>query len=218
MDGPIPADPANLDTLVVLLFALTFVSIFGILTILVLMSITAKPLREYIYEEIFYSIGANFNSVEAHSAKTAFFATNKVDLITHLLYLNTLTFLCVDFTKQNKVDGLAYWIVLGVLGAAVLGNNLHGYRIMNTTASTCNTKLYFIVRWILQCLYIYLSLTLVLNKSLGWADLELTDAKTEVRTLQIICAVVCLFSCIVFGGLLWTASALLKVKSRTEFD
>ena len=147
---------------------MTFVSLLGVWLILIFMIMTAKPLRDYIFEEIFYEIGANVNAVEQHKTKTAFFGTNKVDLITHLLYLNTLAFLCYDFTLQNGLDDLPYWITLGVFGAIALINNLHGYHIMNTTASSTNSKVYFIIRSFLQFLYIYLSLTLILGKSLVW--------------------------------------------------
>ena len=110
---------------------------------------TVKPLREALYEDIFHKIGANINSVESHKSTTAFFGTNKVDLITHLLYLNTLAFLCYDFTLQNNLDVLPYWILISVFAVAALGNNFHGNRIMNTTASSLNTKVYFITRFLL---------------------------------------------------------------------
>ena len=92
------------------------------------MIITVKPLRDSIFEEIFYQIGANVNSVQAYKAKTAFFGTNKVDLITHLLYLNALTFLCYDYTLQNGLEDLYYWITLGVFALIAISNNLHGQK------------------------------------------------------------------------------------------
>lgn len=110
------------------------------------MVIVVKPLRDHIFEDIFYEIGANVNSVQSHKAKTAFFGTHKVDLITHLLFINALTFLCYDFTQQNGLEDLYYWIVLGVFTVVAILNNIHGHRIMHTTASSFNTKAYFVVR------------------------------------------------------------------------
>ena len=206
MDEPNPTDaPSNTDQLTLLLFILTFVSLFGVCLILFFMIITAKPLRDFIFEEIFHEIGANINSVEQHKAKTAFFGTNKVDLITHLLYLNTLAFLCYDFTIQNGLDDLPYWVTLGVFGTLLLLNNLHGYYTMNTTASSFNSKCYFVVRTVLQLVYIYLSFTLILGKSLAWKSLTLTDNKTEVESLRVVCIVVTIFSTIIYVILIITA-------------
>jgi len=71
---------------------------FAVICFVFFMSLTVKPLRELIFEEILHDIGSNVNIVSTYQATTAFFGTNKVDLITHLLYLNTLAFLCYDFT------------------------------------------------------------------------------------------------------------------------
>ena len=219
MDGPDPEDaPSNLDTLTLLLFIMTFVSLLGVVLILIFMILTAKPLRDYIFEEIFHEIGANINSVQNHKAKTAYFGTNKVDLITHILYLNTLAFLCYDFTLQNGLDDTPYWIVLGVFGTCLLLNNVHGYYTMNTTASSFNSKFYFIVRSLLQLVYIYLSLSLVLGKSLAWKTLPLTENENEVEELRVICIVVTIFSSIIYVVLIITAAKLLKIITRTEFD
>ena len=43
---------------------MTFVSLAGVILILFFMIMTAKPLRDYIFEEIFFEIGANVNAVE----------------------------------------------------------------------------------------------------------------------------------------------------------
>lgn len=201
-----------------MLFILTFVSILGVILILIFMIMTAKPLRDFIFEEIFHEIGANINSVEQHKAKTAYFGTNKVDLITHLLYLNTLAFLCYDFALQNGLDDTPYWVVLGVFGTCLLLNNVHGYHTMNTTASSFNSKCYFVVRSILQFVYLYLSLSLVLGKSLAWKSLPLTENENEVKELRVVCIVVSIFSTIIFVVLLITSQKLLKIKTRTEFD
>lgn len=81
-----------------LLYSLTYIFIISVIFIVFFTVCIAIPLRGRLYEDIFYYIGANINSVELHKAETSFFATNKVDLITHLLYLNTLAFLCYFFS------------------------------------------------------------------------------------------------------------------------
>ena len=118
---------------------MTFVSLGCLAIMLVFAVLTVKPLREALYEDIFHKIGANINSVESHKSTTAFFGTNKVDLITHLLYLNTLAFLCYDFTLQNNLDVLPYWILLSVFGVSALANNFHGYRTVSYTHLTLPT-------------------------------------------------------------------------------
>ena len=65
---------------------------------------------------------------------------------------------------------LTYWIVLGCFTLIALLNNFHGYRIMQTTASSFNTKFYFFTRSFLQLLYIYLSVTLIARRTLWWDD------------------------------------------------
>ena len=89
---------------------------------------------------------------------------------------------------------------------------------MNTTASSKNSKFYFVIRSILQLVYIYLSLSLVLGKSLAWKDLPINESENEVEELSVICIVVTIFSTITFVVLLITATKLLKTKNRTEFD
>lgn len=57
------APSENTQNLTLLLYAMTYLCIVGVLLIIVFMSITAKPLRDYIFEEIFYEIGSNVNAV-----------------------------------------------------------------------------------------------------------------------------------------------------------
>ena len=65
IDKPNPVgSQSNLDDLTLLLFIMTFVSLVGVMLILIFMIMTAKPLRDFIFEEIFYEIGANVNAVE----------------------------------------------------------------------------------------------------------------------------------------------------------
>ena len=107
LDKTFPYDtPSNIDTLNLAVFILTFACLAGSLIILGMMSVIVWPLREHIFEEIFHDIGANVNSVEHYKSKTAYYGSSKVDLITHMLYLNTLAFLCYDFTLQNNLDDL----------------------------------------------------------------------------------------------------------------
>ena len=141
-----------------------------------------------------------------------------MDLITHLLYLNTLAFLCYDFSLQNGIDDVPYWCVLGGFGLVAILNNIHGYHTMKTTASSFNSKFYFFMRSFLQLLYIYVSLTLILSKSLIWKDLSFTENTAEVESLRVVCAVVSLFSCLIFTVLIITATKLLKISAKTEFD
>ena len=127
---------------------------------------TVKPLHERIYEEIFWEIGANVRSVELHSAKTAFFGTNKVDLVMHFLYINILSFLCYELSLQNDLNALEYWIFLGVLSLGALLNNFHGYFTMKTTDGTCNTKMYFACRTLIQAAEVYLSILLLIGRTI----------------------------------------------------
>ena len=55
--------PDNLMELTKALFSLTIICLAGVVVIVVFMALTAKPLRDYIFKEIFYDIGANVNSV-----------------------------------------------------------------------------------------------------------------------------------------------------------
>jgi len=81
-----------------LVYSLTYLFIISVIVIIFFTVCIAIPLRDRLYEDIFYYIGANINSVEVHKAETSFFATNKVDLVTHIIYLNTLAFLCFFFS------------------------------------------------------------------------------------------------------------------------
>lgn len=136
----------------------------------------------------------------------------------HLLYLNTLAFLCYDFTLQTKLKVLPYWCMLAGFGLIAMLNNFHGYHVMNTTAGSFNTKFYFFTRSLLQGLYIYLSLTLVANKTLAWGSVSYDEDKSEILILRIICAVVSIFSIAIYVALLTFASRLIKIQNRTEFD
>ena len=69
---------------------------------------------------------------------------------------------------------------MGFFAVIALINNFHGHYIMNTTAGSCNTKMYFVSRFLLQGLYIYLSLTLVANKTLKWEALNEDVNRNEV--------------------------------------
>ena len=140
-------------------------------------------------------------------------------MITHLLYLNTLAFLCYDLTIQNVIRSIPYWITLGVIAIVAPFNNWHGNNIMRTTASTAWTKLYFVMRTLLQLAYLYVSLTLVCGYDLSWGrKLTMTENKNEIEELRVICAVVAVFSSVVYVILLRTASTLIKIQSKTEFD
>ena len=89
---------------------------------------------------------------------------------------------------------------------------------MRTTATSFNTKFFFFTRTVVQLLYIYLSLTLISGRSLSWKTQEITDDKTEVDSLRVICFVVSFFSILIYIALLVTASKFLVIKSKTEYD
>ena len=129
-DNKTPDDPSNLKNLTIGLFSLTLICILGVIIIIFFMAVTAKPLRDYILSDIFYEIGANLNAIQTYKAKTAFFGTNKVDLVMHLLYINTLAFLAYDLKLQNNLNETPYWVLLGLFGALALFNNVHGNYIM----------------------------------------------------------------------------------------
>ena len=46
----------------------------------------------------------------------------------------------------------------------------------------------------------------------------MTENKSEVESLRIVCAVVAVFSSVIYIFLLVAASSLIKIKSMTEFD
>ena len=81
------------------LFIMGIVFIVITVFVIVMIILTTKPLRERIYEEIFWQIGANMNLVENHKTKTLFIGACKVDLLVHLLFINTFAFLNYNFTK-----------------------------------------------------------------------------------------------------------------------
>ena len=108
--------------------------------------------------------------------------------------------------------------MLGVFALIAILNNFHSHQTMQTTASSFNTKFYFVTRTFLQLLYIYLSVTLILGYSLIGKKLTLTENGSEVDSLRVICCVVTFFSFVIFIVLFITASKLIKIKSRTEFD
>jgi len=114
---------------------------------------------------------------------------------------------------------MTYWIVLGCFTLIALLNNFHGYRIMQTTASSFNTKFYFFTRSFLQLLYIYLSVTLISRRTLWWDEFSVDhEDRSEVTQLRVSCFVVALFSFAIYVILIIFAQRLIKVKSKTEFD
>jgi hypothetical protein len=144
----------------------------------------------------------------------------KVDLVIQLLFINTFCFLCVLFTNANELEDLPYWIILGVTGVLVLGNNIHGHYTMKTTASSINTKVYFVTRFFVQILETYLAITFAFNCDLLFNEkLVLPEQEyDEVRRLQVACDVMAVISLAIFIGLILSAIRLLKVKQRTEGD
>ena len=56
------------------------------------------------------------------------------------------------------------------------------------------------------------------GRSLIWGDQKVTENKSEVEELRIVCMVVAFFSTVIFIVLLVTANTLLKIKTKTEFD
>ena len=68
-----------------------------VVILMILIAITTEPLKQRIYEEIFWEIGANMNMVEIHKATTLFKGVCKVDLFTHLVFLNTFVFLNYNY-------------------------------------------------------------------------------------------------------------------------
>ena len=62
-------------------------------------------------------------------------------------------------------------------------------------------------------MYIYLSMTLILGKSLAWKSLPLTENRSEVESLRVVCIVVTVFSTIIYVVLIITAQKLLKIKN-----
>lgn len=161
-----PAINDKTKTLTYWLFSITCVMIFCAVMFIAIIGLTIRPLRERIYEEIFWEIGANMNMVQMHKAKTSFFGVLKVDGFVQCLYFNTFAFLCVIFTETNGLKDLPYWILLGVIVVMAAANNIHGYYIMQTTVASLNTKVYFISRTVVQLTELYLAVTFMLDKTL----------------------------------------------------
>ena len=101
--------------------------------------------------------------VENHKARTMFVGACKLDLFVHLLFLNTFAFLNYNYTRENDLVVWPYWMLFAIIFILAIGNNIHGYFVMRTTASTLNSRMYFVERTFVQILEIYLAFTFGFN-------------------------------------------------------
>lgn len=202
----------------ILLFASTLISIpISVVVSLVIVKI-AMPLRDDIYEEIFVEIGGTMNTVLAYKAKIAFYATSKVDMVIHIVNLNTLVFLAYEFALHFDVSMVPYISVLASFLVIAIFNNVQGHVAMiDPSPSQCRTKSYYLTRVALQALYIYVAFSMIANKSLKWNRVESTAGKSsELESLKIVCFVLTCFSFTILGFLMWTASRLREYAKKQK--
>ena len=103
-----------------------------ILVSLILLVIFASigSLRESIYDDIFWQIGANTQRLELFRRKTLYKATLKISLFLNLLFINTLLFDCLGvWVPSDPSTQTMYWSSLVVYSLLLVANQIHGHSI-----------------------------------------------------------------------------------------
>lgn len=142
----------NVLFITTLTFILAIIGIIGSVIVLILVFLTTLPLRDSIYEDIFWQIGANANVIEVHKARTQFVAALEIDFFVIFEYCLTVGFFCYDISKfgeTNPVQDAIDWVCFSLITVIGIGNNIHGYFVMKTIEKTFNSKCYFISRVII---------------------------------------------------------------------
>lgn len=202
-----------------LTFWLALLGILGCVLVLVFVYLTIMPLREGIYEEIFWDLGGNQNVLENHKARTQFVAALEIDFFVIFEFCLTVGFFCYDLStrdEQTKAEAVVDWTVFASMVMVGLGNNFHGYFVMKTIEGTFNSKCYFIVRLLLQMAILYTGVCIFQGKSMSWELLPLEPAEDKLyKRTRFYTSILMVVSMLVCGFVIYSARKLLKVKFRT---
>jgi len=96
-----------------------------VLVVLLVITIfcTIGSLRESMYEDIFWEVGANRQAVEIHKRKTLYKASLKISLFLNFLFMNTLLFLCIAKWNPDSIStDLLNWTTLLVYSLLLVSN------------------------------------------------------------------------------------------------
>lgn len=210
------------NTLTKTTFSLALLGVLGCVLVLIFVFMTIMPLREGIYEEIFWEIGGNQNVLENHKARTQFVAALEIDFFVIFEFCLTVGFFCFDISINNdttQAEAAFDWTVFSMMVMLGLGNNFHGYFIMKTIEGTFNSKCYFIVRVILQLAIIYTGVCIYKGKNMTWESLDISAATDNLyKRARFYTTILIIISMIVCGLVIYSARKLIAVKIRTHTD
>ena len=189
---------------------------------------TTLPLREGIYEDIFWQIGGNANVVEVHNARTLFLGALEIDFFVMIEFTLTMFFYCYDISRENKMIGgkgsepiedAIDWTCFGVVTVLGIGNNIHGYFIMKTIEKTFNSKCYFITRILVELVIVYTGLCMILGRNYTWEPLVYYE-KTESLYKRVRFYTYALLGISVLVGslVMYSARKLIKIREKTQGD
>jgi heme/copper-type cytochrome/quinol oxidase subunit 3 len=91
-------------TMTTLTFTLAIIGAVGCAIVIVFVFMTILPLREGIYEEIFWQIGGNQNVLANHKARTQFVAALEIDFFVIFEFCLTVGFYCYDLGNNYKAS------------------------------------------------------------------------------------------------------------------
>lgn len=170
-------------------FIMALVGIAGCVIVLVLVYLTTIPLRDGIYEDIFWQIGGNANVLEQHKRRTQFVAALEIDFFVLFEFALTFGFMCYDLDfysaeyQLSDTEILINWSVFAAFTLIALLNNIHGHYIMRTIEGSFNTKFFFFTRFLIECVIIYLCICLFAKKELTWGPPLPNPNNTTAQTL-----------------------------------
>lgn len=189
---------------------------------------TTLPLREGIYEDIFWQIGGNANVVEVHNARTLFLAALEIDFFVMFEFTLTMGFYCYDISRTYRsgggpgsepIEDAIDWTCFGVITVLGIGNNIHGYFIMKTIEKTFNSKCYFITRILVQLIIVYTGLCMILGKNYTWEDVVYYESQENLYKRVRFYTYVLLGVSVVVGSLVMhSARKLIKIREQTQGD
>jgi hypothetical protein len=215
--GPQKEAEGKATFLTITTFVLSFIGMAAIVIIMVLVYLTIYPLREAIYEDIFWQIGGNVNRLEAHKARTQFVGTLEVDFIIMAEFITNFGFMCYNIQEESYNANLViYWTIFAVVTVVAVINNIHGYYTLNTTEGTFNTKCFFIVRMLLQLFIIYISVVLIIGRDFAFSKLQIREGDELYTRLKVYSGIIVTFSTIIGVVLIAFARKLMDVKEKTQ--
>jgi len=214
-------------TLGVVTFWLALVGIFGCVLVLVLVYMTTLPLRDGIYEEIFWQIGGNANVLEQHKARTQFVASLEIDFFVMFEFSMTLGFYCYDLQIHKDTYGLTSkemacnWAIFGFFAVVSLLNNIHGYFILQTVDSTFNSKFYFFIRVFIQLCLFYLGVMIYQKRQFIiylLQNVPVNGSDELFRRSRFYTVLLLAISVFVGTHVIYSARNQIKIKRRTEIN